>query len=485
MATINVINSSDPIEVAAGGTGLSTLTDNGILIGSGTDTITPLTVGLNGQVLVGSTGADPVFATIASADASISFTTGANTLNIEASIYGITWSEYTGTAKTITVDTGSIANNAAEVVFTLPATSSVGDLISVAGKGAGKWRIKQAADQIIHKEDSSNPTGVGPFIESNSKYGSVNIVCSVANKDWVVRNTEGDVELNNAQPKTWTSQTSNFDGENCRSIDFDGTTYTVAGIAGKMSTATDPTGTWTARTSSFGVTNIFGVDYCNSTWIACGSTGKIATATDPTGTWVQRTNPMTSIVRSACYGNGYYVIAGSDGELATASDPTSTWTAQTSSFGADDIFHVRYVNGYFIAVGEGSRISTATDPTGTWVDRTNSFTGWVYNTIYDGSLYVTAGGYAIAYTSDPTGTWTDVTDDSFGGSYVSGIAYKEGVYVAIGQDKEIGTTSGDPKVGWTQQTSPFTGIVYDVVAGDDYWVIVGAGGEIATSPILT
>jgi len=88
MATQNAIGSNIPIEITLGGTGAATLTDHGVLIGSGTGAITPLAVGTNGQVLVGSTGADPVFATIASSDGSITFATGAGTLGITGTAAG-------------------------------------------------------------------------------------------------------------------------------------------------------------------------------------------------------------------------------------------------------------------------------------------------------------------------------------------------------------------------------------------------------------
>ncbi len=53
-----------PLTVPNGGTGVATLTDHGILLGSGTDAITPLGVATNGQLPIGSTGADPVLATL-------------------------------------------------------------------------------------------------------------------------------------------------------------------------------------------------------------------------------------------------------------------------------------------------------------------------------------------------------------------------------------------------------------------------------------
>lgn len=52
------------VSVADGGTGISTLTDHGILLGSGTSAITPLGEATNGQLPIGSTGFDPVLATI-------------------------------------------------------------------------------------------------------------------------------------------------------------------------------------------------------------------------------------------------------------------------------------------------------------------------------------------------------------------------------------------------------------------------------------
>ncbi len=69
--------------VAHGGTGASTLLDNAVLVGSGTSAITALTVGTNGQLLVGSTGADPVFAT-ATAGNGLTATLGAGTFQIDA-----------------------------------------------------------------------------------------------------------------------------------------------------------------------------------------------------------------------------------------------------------------------------------------------------------------------------------------------------------------------------------------------------------------
>lgn len=78
---------ADPVfgtaTVPGGGTGATTLTDHGLLVGSGTAAVDALAAGTNGQVPIGSTGADPVFATIGSTGATITSTLGAGTLNMD------------------------------------------------------------------------------------------------------------------------------------------------------------------------------------------------------------------------------------------------------------------------------------------------------------------------------------------------------------------------------------------------------------------
>jgi hypothetical protein len=65
-----------PQPVVEGGTGASTLTAHGVLIGEGTSAITPTAVGTTGQVLTGVTGADPVWASPAASSISITGNSG-------------------------------------------------------------------------------------------------------------------------------------------------------------------------------------------------------------------------------------------------------------------------------------------------------------------------------------------------------------------------------------------------------------------------
>lgn len=307
-----------PVTVANGGTGLTTITDHGVMVGSGAGAVTPLAVGTDGQVLVGATGADPAMATLTSADGSVVFATGANTLDLtvdaaasgaidgiipdsgispvvpdasgdmtftggttgltfvggtntvkqsgtlvvanggtgattltgvltgngtsavtanavtqytvlvggasnavsevsgvgtsgqvltsngagsnptwqDSSGGGLTWNEETGTSATMSVDNGYIANNASLVTLTLPTTAALGSIIRVVGKGAGGWQIAQNASEIIHFGTSDTTTGATGYLESTQTYDAVHLVCTVADTEWTVLSSVGNLTIN-------------------------------------------------------------------------------------------------------------------------------------------------------------------------------------------------------------------------------------------------------------------------------------------------
>ena len=71
-----------PVTVPNGGTAATTLTDGGIMLGSGVGAVTVTAQPTNGQLLIGSTGVDPVLASLLSADASVTITAGAGSIDL-------------------------------------------------------------------------------------------------------------------------------------------------------------------------------------------------------------------------------------------------------------------------------------------------------------------------------------------------------------------------------------------------------------------
>lgn len=140
----------------------------------------PLT---NGQIIIGSTGAIPVAASL-SAGSNITITPGAGTITI-ASSGNVTWTEATGATQAISDNNGYIANRGGGVAFSLPATSSVGDRFSIVGK-SGVWSITQAAGQQINVGATASTLGVTGTCTAAAATDSASFVCITANTIWQV-----------------------------------------------------------------------------------------------------------------------------------------------------------------------------------------------------------------------------------------------------------------------------------------------------------
>jgi len=167
------------VGAAHGGTGRSSHTAYAVICGGTTATAAQqsiASVGTSGQVLTSNgAGALPTFQAAAGG--------------------GLTWNEETGTSATMSVNNGYIANNAALVTLTLPTTAAVGDVVRVTGKGAGGWRVAQNASEIIHFLGTDTTTGATGRLDSTNTYDSVELVCIVANTEWNVISSMGNITI--------------------------------------------------------------------------------------------------------------------------------------------------------------------------------------------------------------------------------------------------------------------------------------------------
>ena len=197
MASINAINSGIPIEIEKGGTLSTSLTDHCVLVGSGIGAITPITAATDGQVLIGSSGADPVFASITSSGGTITITPGAGTLNLDAIIDLTPWTEITTATTTLVVNEGVVMNRATAITATLPATALFGEFIKIAGQGDGLTIIAQNANQTIHYGSSSTTIGVGGSLTATTKHDCLEMICIVAgaSTEWLVRSGIGNWQI--------------------------------------------------------------------------------------------------------------------------------------------------------------------------------------------------------------------------------------------------------------------------------------------------
>ncbi len=172
------------------------MTQHSLLLGgSNSHTINNLGVATNGQLPIGSTGADPVLATL-SAGTGISISNGAGSITINSSGGGFTWTDVTGSTQSMAVNNGYTTNDGATLVtLTLPATAAYGTVFAVVGKAAGLWTIAQNASQTIHFGSTNTTTGTGGSLSSTKQYDVVYLLTTIANTDFTVTDSIGNITV--------------------------------------------------------------------------------------------------------------------------------------------------------------------------------------------------------------------------------------------------------------------------------------------------
>lgn len=183
-----------PVIVANGGTGATSLTDGGVVLGSGTGAVTVLGQATNGQLVIGSTGVDPVLATL-TAGTDITITEGAGSITINSTAAGGGWVEETTTSRALAINENVVMNNGSLVTGTLPTTAAFGSVIRIAGKGAGGWLVAQNADELIHFGTSTTTTGAGGSLASTEVNDAIELVCIVADTEWMVISSIGNITV--------------------------------------------------------------------------------------------------------------------------------------------------------------------------------------------------------------------------------------------------------------------------------------------------
>jgi hypothetical protein len=197
MATNNAVNISAAGLVRYDGAGTFTgvtVTNHAVLIGAASNGITSLAL-TNGQLAIGSTGADPTAATL-TGGTGISIVNAAGSITISSAGGGFTWTVVTGTTQAAAVNNGYIANNAGQVVVTLPATSAVGDVVAVTGiNNATGWKVAQNAGNQIFFGTSSTTAGTGGSLTSTNTRDVVYLLCTSTSANWQVVNSIGNITV--------------------------------------------------------------------------------------------------------------------------------------------------------------------------------------------------------------------------------------------------------------------------------------------------
>jgi len=202
----------------------ATYTAHGVLIGEGSSSIVATTPGTNGQVLIGSTGADPAFSTITSSGSTLTLTGGAHTLNIDVTAPLNVAHGGTGA----TTLTGVLTGNGTSAV-TANAVTQHGVLLGGATNAVSSLGVAATGTLL------AGATGADPaFTASPSVTGSVTAGTSITSTLGNITATNGNVVLGTAGNKivsTSVGTTTTAGANSFGTVDLVGGTATVATTA--------------------------------------------------------------------------------------------------------------------------------------------------------------------------------------------------------------------------------------------------------------
>ena len=195
MPTSNAINLNSQGVAYYNGTGTfsaPTITNHGVVVGDTANDIKTVAVMSNGQLLIGSTGADPVPASLG-IGTGLSASGGPGTLTLSVTGGGLGWQNQT-TNITLVVNQGYFVTSGA-LSLALPTTASQGDQIKVALRGGTSWTITQAAGQSIIFGTSTTTVGVTGSIASTAQGDFVTLRCHTANTGWIEESSVGNITI--------------------------------------------------------------------------------------------------------------------------------------------------------------------------------------------------------------------------------------------------------------------------------------------------
>lgn len=153
----------------------------------------------NGQIWIGRTavnaGGTHIDVGTITGGTGITVTNGAGTITISASgSAALNW-QAIGANQALAVNNGYICTTGAALSLSLPATASVGQIVEVSLDGSTSFTITQAAGQSIRLGSVATTTGVGGSLVSTARGDSIRLVCSVANLNWNVISSIGNLTI--------------------------------------------------------------------------------------------------------------------------------------------------------------------------------------------------------------------------------------------------------------------------------------------------
>ncbi len=334
----------------------------------------------------------------------------------------LSWVNVTGAAIQAQPNTGYVASNdAAQVVVTLPANPSIGDVVRVSGASLGGWKIAQNEGQAVFTKGlggmaGANWTASGPSGSWRSVAGSTDGTKLVAVANGAVIFTSSDGGQNwvtnpgpNAAPAaSWRSVASSGDGSKLVAVATDGRIYTSgdSGASWEQRSGSDlpPAARWISVASSAD----------GSKLVAAEIDGQIYTSADAGATWTRRGAPglpstaFWFAVASSADGGALVAVTDSN-QIYISSDSGEHWAPSSLPNGAhvgDGVAIASSADGGKLALAaEGGMIYTSGDQGVSWTPRNPTALWRSIASSADGNKLVATSFGAIYTSSDSGADW--------------------------------------------------------------------------------
>jgi hypothetical protein len=241
-----------------------------------------------------------------------------------------------------------------------------------------------------------------------------------------------------------------------------------------------------------GLGQLRGVAYGNGQFVAVGGDGMVATSLDGLNWGVDWPGLQFSGFNAVTFANGQFVAVGGNPGLVLVSSNGVNWGQSWS--GTNELNAVTYGNGEFVAVGSGDILTSnivvatygaiVTSTNGTdWMEHLTGNQGeqFLYGVAYGNGLFVAVGGGDNAILTSTNGeSWTP---RSAAPSFLGSVAYAAGRFVGLGPWGEI-FTSSDGNTWSPRQQGPIDEL-RDVTYGAGRFVAVGSSKDEVFPAILT
>ena len=252
---------------------------------------------------------------------------------------------------------------------------------------------------------------------------------------------------------------------------------------------TSPNGsTWTTRIST-ATQDLYAALYFDDSFYAFGE-GFALLASDNSGNWESQVAPTQNVIFGAAVaGNQFIAVTDFGGILTSPTAGTSgleNWTFRFSGEVGNDINDVIYGNNGFVAVGDSGKILVSEDGQN-WVEESvqetdgTPLTDDLLGVAFGNGLYLAVGNQKLISSTD-TENWTVVTTWTVP---VNSVSFGNGLFVVTGEESTIfHSTNGTSWLGGSVNGINDAATLYDSVYDPDFevWVAVGEPSAFELSP---